>query len=268
MTHLQVTAMDPAEDLNAWEFDMFTHGCAYSLASTYMSLDPSEEGLEAQVNQAGYIPANILDSFGQEGHKELPEGVAYIRDEEHQWSYGKVQGVTAEQMQQLKEVLVQRKGVFGYSMKELVGYTGPPAEFQMVPGFRSFHKPREYSPLEEKIRDEKLQQQYEADLIEEADTRSDFAACPTMPAKKDADGNWTDTRLCIDFRGTNSGMITDAKPLPLPETIFKSLKYSKKLVIAASIAVFGGGIGYFNTNGSPMALKTALQYSRELWRQS
>ena len=212
--------MDSGEELNTWEFNMFAPGHAYSLASSGVEF-------EAQVNQSGYIPASVLDSLGPEGQKELPDGVSYEKDKEHLWSVGKIEGVSAVEMQQLREVLIQRKGTFAYSMKELPGYNGPPAEFQMVPNARAFHKPRNYSPLEEQIRDEKLQEQYDAGIIEEADTRSDFAACPTMPAKKDADGNWTDRRLCIDYRDANSQMITDNRPLPLPESIFRSLKDSK-----------------------------------------
>lgn len=156
----------------------------------------------------------------------MPDGVVYTKDAEHLWSYGKVEGVTDAEMQQLKAVLVQRKGVFAYSMKELVGYTGPQAEFQMVPNARAFHKPRNYSALELEIMEEKLQEQLDAGIIEECDTRSDFAACPTMPAKKDSEGNWTDRRFCIDYRRVNMQMVTDAKPLPLPEILFRSLKDS------------------------------------------
>jgi hypothetical protein len=137
------------------------------------------------------------------------------------------EGVSPDLMNQLKEVLVARKHAFAYSMKELPGYTGPPAEFQMVPNARAFSKPREYSPLEKEIRDEKLQEQLDAGFIIERDTRCEFAACPTMPAKKDADGNWTDRRCCVDFRRVNMQMVSDAYPLPLPETLFRSMSSSK-----------------------------------------
>lgn len=221
--------MEPVEECSNWEFGAFTHGHAFSLASGAeppLIQEPQRMAFEAQVNQAGYIPNDIMDQLCPEGNKELPEGAVYTRDEENLWSYGSVKGVTAEHMQRLKDVLIQRKGVFAYSMKELPGYTGPPAEFQMVPNARAFHKPRQYSALEQEIRDEKLQEQLEADFLEECDTRSDFAACPTMPAKKDSDGNWTDRRLCIDYRRVNSLMVTDFKPLPLPETLFRALKHS------------------------------------------
>ena len=177
-------------------------------------------------NQTSYIPASVMEEYNLEAAMELPEGVTYVKDEEHQWSYGQVSGVTAEQMQRLKKVLVERKGAFAYSMKELVGYKGPQAEFQMVPNARAFHKPREYSPLETNIRDEKVWELYEANMIEECDTRSDFAACPTMPAKKDAEGNWTERpvgrrQICPhEFTGSLAPMYTsdpNAVLIQLPE---------------------------------------------------
>jgi hypothetical protein len=128
--------MEPDERLHVWEFDALAPGHAYSLASSSdrsTSSTPTFSSAEVQVNQSEYIPASVLEPFEPEGHKELPEGVVYERDEEHLWSFGKVEGVIAAEMQQLREVLVNRKSAFAYSMKELPGYNGPPAEFQMVP---------------------------------------------------------------------------------------------------------------------------------------
>jgi hypothetical protein len=74
-------------------------------------------------------PADIVDAIDPSGEKELPAGVAYIRDEEHQWCYGAIEGVTAEQMAQLKQVLVDRKKAFAYQHAGACqGYSGPPAE--------------------------------------------------------------------------------------------------------------------------------------------
>ena len=44
-----------------------------------------------------------------------------------------------------------------------------------------------------------------------------------MPAKKDADGNWTDLRMCVDFRPINAATLADRYGLHLPEELFRSM---------------------------------------------
>lgn len=185
----QPPASQRCEELAAWEYNLFGKGHAFALTSSARAQpSPPSPGAPVQVNQAGYIPAG-LDQLQPDGEAELPSNALYTKDSEHLWSYGSTEHATPDQMRRLKDLLVSRKGTFAYSMKELPGYTGPPAEFTMVPGARAFCKQRVYSPLQEKVRDEKFTEQLEADIIVERDSRCDFAACPTMPAKKDENGN-------------------------------------------------------------------------------
>ena len=228
----QCAATLPSDELWRWECEELSARPGLPLAAhpgKAVAAACQDAGC-SQLHQANPALAHFpIDLLEPDGERELPAGASYVKDEEHLWSYGCIPEVTAEQMGRLKALLVQRKGSFAYSLGDLPGYTGPSAEFIMKPGARAFCKARQYSPLEEQIRDEKLTEQHDVGFILERDTRSDFAACPTMPGKKDADGNWTDRRLCQDYRWVNQQMVADHKPLPLPDSIFRSLKGSKVL---------------------------------------
>jgi hypothetical protein len=50
-----------------------------------------------------------------------------------------------------------------------------------------------------------------------------YASATTMPAKKDIHGNWTDKRLCIDYRARNKHTVADKYGMIHPEDIFKSI---------------------------------------------
>jgi len=224
------SAPTATEELALWEYNLFggLQPSTYLAATGTESTTVSAPDGRFQVNQSHYIPEG-LDQLTPDGVAELPPGATYTKDEEHGWFYGQALGVSTDQMQQFKDMLLQHKGAFAYSMKELPGYNGPPAEFTMVPNARAFHKRRQYSPLEKEIQEEKCAELLEAGFIIERDTRSDFAACPTMPAKKDELGHWTDRRFCQDYRDVNTQMVADNHPLPLPEELFRSLKGAKYL---------------------------------------
>ena len=49
--------------------------------------------------------------------------------------------------------------------------------------------------LEAEIRDEKCEELRETGFIELADPRNFYASCPTMPAKKDEQGEWRERRF-------------------------------------------------------------------------
>jgi hypothetical protein len=48
-----------------------------------------------------------------------------------------------------------------------------------------------------------------------------YAANNTLPAKKDADNNWTDRRFCTDLRQINAATIADPLQMPLVQDLFE-----------------------------------------------
>ena len=144
-------ATPPLEELWSWESEQLSARPGLPLAAHLGECSAVERHGSncSQLHQANpalmHFPMDMLEP---DGERELPAGASYVKDEEHLWSYGSIPEATVEQMGRLKALLVQRKGSFAYSLDELPGYTGPPAEFMMKPGARAFCKPRQYNPLE------------------------------------------------------------------------------------------------------------------------
>jgi hypothetical protein len=50
-----------------------------------------------------------------------------------------------------------------------------------------------------------------------------FVAQTVMPRKKDAEGNWTDRRVCGDYRPRNDKTVPDKYPMPIADELFDDL---------------------------------------------
>ena len=135
-------------------------------------------------NYPGAVNPLQLDDLLPDGKRFRQLKDSYTVDEEHKWSYGAHPQVSEGELARVKDMLVRNKGAFAYSMHDLPGYNGPPVEIHLVHDKPIISKPRSYSQLEEKIRDEKCEELWEAGFIELADPYNPYASCPTMPAKK------------------------------------------------------------------------------------
>lgn len=76
--------------------------------------------------------------------------------------------------------------------------------------------------LEKDIINEKCTELFEAGLIEPC-TDTTYAANPTIAAKKDASGAWTDKRFCIDYRSINEATTLDRYQMHDPQELFDQL---------------------------------------------
>jgi len=130
----------------------------------------------------------------------------------HGWQIGRHPELTPELLQELEEGLVARLPTcFASTLDELEGYRGldGPLQIPMLHDKPVFQTPRKYSPVECEIRDEKCRELLQADRIERAAPTCQYASRPTMPVKKNADGQWTDRRFCNDYRAVNAASIPD-----------------------------------------------------------
>ena len=85
-------------------------------------------------------------------------------------------------------------------------------------------KRRHKSPLETQIQEEKCEELKKVGLIIPAPTNCQYASECVLPVKKDADGNYTDRRFCVDYREINSATEADKYGLHRPEQIFGDIK--------------------------------------------
>jgi hypothetical protein len=55
-----------------------------------------------------------------------------------------------------------------------------------------------------------------------------FVAQTVMPRKKDAEGNWTERRVCGDYRPHNNKTVPDKYPMPIADELFDDLGGSNR----------------------------------------
>ena len=67
------------------------------------------------------------------------------------------------------------------------------------------------------IIDSKVEELAKFGLVEPA--TGSYAAATVLTVKKDADGNYTDRRMCGDYRMLNLKTEQDRYPMPIPESI-------------------------------------------------
>ena len=125
---------------------------------------------------------------------------------------------------QLHQLMHENDTVFARSLKQLGCYRGElgPATIALVHDRPIFEAPRRHSQRELEIQDAKCKELLDAGIIRPSNSTK-YALNSTMPAKKDADGNWTDTRYCCDARPLNAATIPDKYRPPVPEELFERI---------------------------------------------
>ena len=125
------------------------------------------------------------------------------------------------QKEALQALLEKQRGNFAFSSKELGTCTAGEATIDMVednPVFRPKHR---LSVAEWEMAQEKIEELVAQGLVEPSE--SQYAAPIVMVAKKDADGNWGDRRLCGDYRALNEKTLPDHYTMPTPDDIFDAI---------------------------------------------
>jgi hypothetical protein len=171
----------------------------------------------------GVCPAELLDVLQPAGDRDKPEFAPDTTvDPEGKWQFAHHPEGTPEQLQELQEAVRSRRHAFAYSHAEMPGY------IHKV-GWKMKHNDpikepchsRRKSPAEQGILDEKCTELYGAKLISEVSTTNPYATHAVLAAKKDGvTGEWTEKRLCQDYRRVNKAMVRDSYTPPLPEDIF------------------------------------------------
>jgi hypothetical protein len=88
-----------------------------------------------------------------------------------------------------------------------------------------FHRPYRYSDMERVVIQSKSQDLLEAGLVEHS--HGEYASATVMPVKKDVHGNYTDRRMCGDYRPINRQTKSDRYAMPTPEEIFDAVGGAK-----------------------------------------
>jgi hypothetical protein len=67
----------------------------------------------------------------------------------------------------------------------------------------------------------------EAGLVELAPLDYEYASATVMPSKKDIYGNWTEKRVCGDYRRINKFSKSNHYAMPTPEENFEAIGHAK-----------------------------------------
>jgi hypothetical protein len=109
--------------------------------------------------------------------------------------------LTGGERRQLMQFLRAYMSCFAFSMKELGALIGPGIRIELVSDTPIFRRPYKYSDMERDPIWSRTLDLLEARLVELS--HGEYASATIMPAKKDVHGNYTDRRMCGDYRLIN-----------------------------------------------------------------
>jgi hypothetical protein len=173
----------------------------------------------------GLHPGQLLDSLQPAGERDAhEEAYPTFTDPDGKFQFATHPNYSATDQERLREVVRSRKRAFAYSVKEMPGYAHEVGwKLKHADPIKDPCNARRFSPAEKLILDEKCAELEAAGLIEEIASTSPYACHPVLAAKKDAiTGEWSQKRLCQDYRKLNTAMVADTYAPPLPEDIFAS----------------------------------------------
>ena len=211
---------------------VFLQECARHAANVSVAADPTDEPppLEPDPDWQGPLPGQeeqahaTIDDFTPEGAAQADPTLNYTTDPENLWVIGNHPGLTPAMRDKLQEALVSRRpSCFAYQMSDLTGYKGEKFKIVLKHDRPIMQKPRKHAPLEVGIQDEKCVELHGAGFVVQSPKNCQYASNATMPAKKDADGNWTDFRFCLDYRNINEATVADHYGMHLPEELFAAV---------------------------------------------
>eukprot|EP00877_Chromochloris_zofingiensis_P004819 jgi/Chrzof1/14338/UNPLg00612.t1 len=206
--------------------------------------------------------ASLITTVPQ-GDKELVQEEQFEKDTEHGSLYGNSSRASAGDLAAIKQAVIDSKSAFAYSNSELPGYHG--CEGDMVILRKGSHplvqSPRRMSPLQQTVQDEKCQELLDCDVIEPGNRYAETISNCVLPPKKDSEGNWTQFRMCYDYRNVNSDTEFDRYKMPVPEDIFQQIADSE------TFSRLDMRAGYHQINISPASCDyTSFWWNGKIYR--
>lgn len=178
-----------------------------------VQVDDAEEEVQAEV------VASTVSSTMPDGMTHYPDVASYTKEATTGVTFGNSKVASpAVRAALVKLVTFDKLRVLSFSLKDLPGHSGPfpPCTVRMVHTRPVFERRRIHSALEHAIENEKCGEMLEAGLIEPS-LSDNYASNLTFPAKKDAEGGYTDRRMCMDLRAINDATEFDRYAMPHPD---------------------------------------------------
>ena len=127
--------------------------------------------------------------------------------------------------QEERQFLRQHKDCFAFGLHDLGVLKGEEVRIDLTDDAPIFRKPYRHSDAEKKLIQARTKELWDAGLIELSN--GEYASATVMPSKKDIYGNWTEKRMCGDYRPLNNRTKSDMYAMPTPEEIFNAVGHAK-----------------------------------------
>jgi hypothetical protein len=132
-------------------------------------------------------------------------------------------------VEQVEEQAFLRQYVdcFAFSLHDLGVLKGQEVRINLIDDAPIYRKPYKRSEVERKMIQARTAELLVAGLVELAPSDCEYASATVMPSKKDIYGNWTEKRMCGDYRRINKFTKSDRYAMLTPEENFEAIGHAK-----------------------------------------
>jgi hypothetical protein len=116
-----------------------------------------------------------------------------------------------------QEFLQKNVDCFAFDLHDLGVLKGQEVRITLTDDAPIYRKLYKYSDTERKMIQARTTELVEAGLVEIAPSDCEYASATVMPSKKDIYGNWTEKRMCGDYRRINKFTKSDRYAMPTLE---------------------------------------------------
>jgi len=161
------------------------------------------------------------------GHESIAMGAGYVKDPDLGVVFGNHPDLSPELNARLRaEIWSRKSAAFAYEVSDLGSYNGTvgPFTIQLTTDEPVQSRQRPKSKIEREIVDEKCGELLKCGIIQATPVGAQYASETVQPSKKDAEGNYTERRFCIDLRKLNAVTVRDAYGMHIPEVLFRDMQ--------------------------------------------
>ncbi len=133
--------------------------------------------------------------------------------------------LTGGERRRLMQFLRAYRSCFAFSMKELGALIGPGIRIELASDTPIFRRLYRYNDMERDLIWSRTLDLLEIGLVELS--HGEYASAIVMPTKKDVHGNYTDRRMCGDYRPINRQTKSDKYAMPTLEEIFDVVGHAR-----------------------------------------